>query len=93
MLETLWVVTNRQTKKGVSLGKDQCLSTYDALKGITINAAFQYFEEDHKGSVTAGKDADLIILDRNPLKVDPADLRSVNVLETIKGGNTIYQKA
>ena len=93
MLETLWVVTNRQTKKGVSLGKDQCLSTYDALKGITIHAAFQYFEEKHKGSVTAGKDADLIILDRNPLKVDPADLRSVIVLETIKAGNTIYQKA
>jgi len=64
---------------------------YDALKGITINSAYAYFEEDTKGSIKEGKRADLVILDRNPLKVDKMEIRDIQVLETIKDGETIYQ--
>ena len=91
MIETLWVATNRVTKEGVELGTDECISTYEALKGITINAAYQYFEEDIKGSITTGKLADLVVLDKNPMKVAAADLRDVHVLETIKEGETIFK--
>ena len=55
MLETLWCATNRKTKSGITLGEDQQISVYDALKGITINGAYQYFEEDTKGSIKQGK--------------------------------------
>jgi len=67
------------------------VSVYDALKGITINAAYAYFEEDSKGSIKAGKRADLVILDRNPLKVDKMEVRDIQVMETIKDGVTIYK--
>ncbi len=90
MIETLWIATNRITKKGVSLGEDQCVSVYEALKGITINAAYQYFEEATKGSITVNKNADLVVLDKNPLKVDKTLIRDIKVLETIKDGKTVY---
>ncbi len=61
----------------------------DALKSITINATYQHFEEDRKGSLEAGKLADFVILDQNPLDVEPADLASIRVMETIKEGVTI----
>lgn len=93
MLETLWIATNRITKNGVVLGADQKVSAYEALKAITINAAYQYFEEDIKGSITAGKNADLVILDRNPLKVDTMELKDLIVEETIKAGESIYKRA
>lgn len=70
---------------------EQRVSVYDALKGITINAAYAYFEEDSKGSIKAGKRADLVILDRNPLKVDKMEVRDIQVMETIKDGVTIYK--
>lgn len=93
MLETVWCAVNRITKKGEVLGADQKISAYEALKGITINAAYEYFEEDTKGSITVGKLADLVILDQNPLKVDPMAIKDIAVLETIKEGNTIFKKA
>ena len=63
-----------------------------ALKAVTINAAYQYFEENEKGSLRAGKRADLVILSANPLTVAPDDLRSIEVLETIKDGETLFAK-
>lgn len=92
MLLTVWCAVNRLTKNGVLLGENERVSPYDALKGVTINAAYQYFEEDIKGSIKEGKLADLIILDKNPMKVDPLDICNIKVLETIKEGNTLYRR-
>ena len=61
---------NRQTQSGRILGADQRLTAMEALKAVTINSAYQYFEEDEKGSIEEGKVADFVILDRNPLDVD-----------------------
>ena len=91
MLHTVWAAVNRITRSGVEIGPEQRIGVYDALKGITINAAYAYFEEDSKGSIKEGKRADLVILDRNPLKVDQMAIRDINVLETIKDGETIYK--
>jgi imidazolonepropionase-like amidohydrolase len=54
--------------------------------------AAQYDESDRKGSLKAGKLADLVILDKNPLKVDPMTLKDIKVMETIKAGKSIYTK-
>ncbi len=87
---TLWTAVNMKTRSGEIIGPDQRITVLEALKGITINAAYQYFEEDSKGSITPGKRADLVILDRNPLEIDPDELKDLKVLETIKDGRTIY---
>ena len=46
---------------------------------------------DSKGSLEPGKLADLVILDKNPLKVDPTAIKDIKVVETIKEGKTIYK--
>lgn len=91
LLHSVWAAVNRITRGGVEIGPEQRIGVYDALKGITINSAYAYFEEDSKGSIKVGKRADLVILDRNPLKVDPMEIRDIQVLETIKDGQVIYQ--
>ena len=48
--------------------------------------AFQYFEERQKGTLAPGKQADLVVLDRDPVVTDPAALCSIRVLRTVKGG-------
>jgi predicted amidohydrolase YtcJ len=62
------------------------------LQTITSWGAWQHFEEDTKGSLKAGKLADMVVLDKNPLKVDPMTLKDIKVLETIKEGETIYKR-
>lgn len=83
---------NRVTRGGRTLGAEQKISVYEALKGVTINGAYQIFEEQKKGSLTAGKLADMVVLDKNPLKVPPHTLKDIQVLETIKEGKTIFIK-
>ncbi|MBY9066294.1 amidohydrolase [Hyphomonas sp. WL0036] len=91
MIRLLWVAENRETRSGAVLGPDQRATPRDALKAITANAAYQYFEEGQKGSISPGKLADLVILSANPLSVDPASLRDVRVVETFKDGISIYR--
>ena len=92
MFKTVWCAVNRVTRKGVELSKEERTSVYDALKANTVNAAFQYGEEDIKGSIREGKNADFIILDRNPLKVPADEVKDVRVLKTIKDGNVIFER-
>lgn len=83
---------NRITRKGRLLGADQRISVEEALKGVTVYAAYQIFEEDKKGSITEGKRADLVILGENPLTADKEKIKDIPVLETIKDGITIYRR-
>ena len=83
MLETVWCAVKRETKAGAILGKDERISVYDALKGVTINGAYSYFEENEKGSIEEGKKANLVILDKNPLEVVIDEIPKIKVLQTI----------
>ncbi len=87
----LHTTVNRISRTNKIIGADQRVSPYIALKSITDWAAWQYFESDQKGTLEAGKLADLVILDKNPLDVDPLTIKDIKVLETIKKGKTVYQ--
>ena len=92
MMMILWTTVNRVSRSGSIMGAGERLSPYEALQSITSWGAYQFFEEKTKGTITAGKLADLVILDQNPLKIEPMRLKDIKVLETIKEGNTIYKK-
>ena len=87
----LWSATNRISRSGQIIGPDQRTSVYNALKALTINAAYQYQEEDIKGTLEVGKLADLVILSDNPLTIDSGDLRELQVLATFKEGVEVYR--
>ncbi len=89
---TIWTAVNRTTRSGRVLGPGERVAPLDALKAVTIDAAYQYFEETTKGSIEAGKLADLVILSDNPLTIDPAKIADIRVLETIKEGKTVYRR-
>ncbi|EAQ42446.1 amidohydrolase family protein [Polaribacter sp. MED152] len=91
-LRVLDATVNRVTRSGFILGPDQRLTAYEGLKTLTEWAAIQHFEEDYKGTLAVGKLADFVILDKNPLKVDPLTINTIQVLETIKEGKMVYQK-
>lgn len=88
----MYTTVNRVSRSGTVMGPDERLTPYEALKSITIWGAEQFFEEDRKGTLTVGKFADMVVLDKNPLKIDPMTLKDIVVLETIKEGKTIYKK-
>ena len=83
---------NRVTRTGVVLGPDQRVSPYVALQSNTIWAAVQHFEDQKKGTLTEGKHADFVILNQNPLKIDPLSIKDLYVVENIKRGKSIYKK-
>jgi len=88
----LHTAVNRTSRSGDIIGPDQRISPYIALKTLTEWSAYQYFEEDTKGTLEAGKLADLVILDKNPLKIPPEEIINIQVMETIKQGNTIFKR-
>lgn len=92
-LQLVWVGVNRLTKTDQVLGPDERITPLEALRTVTIDAAWQNFEEDIKGSIAPGKLADLVILDGNPLTVDPTAIRDIQVQETIVGGETVYERS
>ena len=81
---------NRTTTSGATLGAEQRIDVMRALRGVTIDAARQHFQESDRGSLEPGKLADLVILDRSPLD-DPASIDEIRVVETIVGGKSVYR--
>jgi len=90
MIRTLWSATTRRTRSGEILGEAQRATITEALAAITIDAAHQYGEASRKGSIAAGKQADFVIVDRDPLQMNPENLLDLRVLETIARGKTVY---
>jgi predicted amidohydrolase YtcJ len=87
----LWSAVNRTSRAGAKVGLDQCITPYEGLQAMTVNVAAQYDEADSKGSLAKGKLADIVILDKNPLKVDPITIKDIKIVETIKDGKSIYK--
>ena len=92
IMRLVWSSVNRRTQSGDILGPLERISAYRALQQVTINAAWQIGEDVSKGSLAVGKRADMVVLDSNPLAVDPSNLHAVKVVATIKDGATIFGK-
>ena len=83
---------NRKTRDGKIIGQSNKISVEQGLKSLTINAAWQINMETKIGSIKPGKYADFVVLDQNPMMVDPEKIRDISILQTIVSGNIIYNK-
>jgi predicted amidohydrolase YtcJ len=90
-LQAVWSQVHRQSTGGDIIGPEQRIPVMDALRAVTIDAAWQVFLDDEIGSLEPGKLADLIILSGSPLQ-DPMAMRDLRVERTIIGGATIYRR-
>jgi predicted amidohydrolase YtcJ len=89
-LRLVWSAVNRVSSSGAPIGPEQRITARQALRAVTIDAAWQHFEEAEKGSLEVGKLADLVILSRSPLE-DPERIDEIRVLETVIGGRTVHR--
>ena len=92
LMRMVGISVERKSRSGKVIGESEKLTPYEALKGITEWSAYQHFEDDKKGTISEGKLADLVILDKNPLKVPEDQIKDIVVLETIKEGLSVYKK-
>lgn len=91
-LFAIWAAVNRLSASGEVIGEEQRIDIKNALRSYTINSAYQYKLEDKLGSIEPNKFADLVILSDNLYEVPDKEIKDVEVLETIVGGETIYTK-
>ncbi|HEY7776030.1 MAG TPA: amidohydrolase family protein, partial [Kineobactrum sp.] len=88
-LQAAWSLVQRQTFGGDVLGPEQRVDVMTALRAVTIDAAWQRFQEDNRGSLEPGKYADLVVLSGSPL-ADPAAMRELAVKQTYVGGALVF---
>ena len=91
----LHAAVNRTTLKGAPEGgwfPEQKISVAEALRAYTINNAVAAFDGDSRGSIAVGKLADLVVVDRNLLKIDPRDILKMNVDLTMVDGRIVYER-
>mgnify|MGYP000116380870 CR=1 FL=1 len=83
----------RTTRSGFVIGERERITVEQALRAVTLDAAYGYFEEDRKGSLTPGKRADLVVLAADPRAVPADRIGEIAIIETIARGRTVYSAA
>ncbi|MBI4523678.1 MAG: amidohydrolase [Deltaproteobacteria bacterium] len=89
----LWIymASTRSLIDGTQLGLNQKITPKEALIASTINGSYVTFEEKKKGSIEAGKLADLVVLDRDLLSVPANEIKEIKVLVTMVAGKVVYE--
>lgn len=87
----IWSAVNRTTISGQEISPEEKLSVPEALKLYTRNGAFVNFAEDRLGTLSPGKYADIIVIDKNPLAINPEGLRDIQVLRSFIEGKEVYR--
>jgi len=90
--QQIYGVVTRKSYTGEVIGAEQAIAVKDALRLYTINGAYASFEEDIKGSIEPGKLADLAVLDRDILSIPDEEIKDMQVVMTVVGGEIVYQK-
>ncbi len=88
---SMWWMTTRQVLKGYALGKEHAITAKEALQLYTINNARVMGVEKERGSIEAGKLADLAVLSQDILAVPPDAIRETKALMTVVGGKVVYR--
>jgi len=83
-------MTTRKDVEGRVWGGNQAVSVRDAIRICTVNGAYASYEEDVKGSITAGKLGDFVILGQDPHEADPDQIKEIAIVRTVVGGKTMY---
>ncbi len=91
--QQIYGVVTRKSYTGDVVGAEQAISVKDALRLYTINGAYASFEENIKGSIEAGKLADMAVLDRDILSIPAEEIKDMQVEMTIVGGVIVYQRS
>ena len=94
-LNTFYSAVARRNDEGKPIGgyqMDNALSRSEALKGMTIWAAYANFEEKQKGSIEIGKVADLVLMTEDIMTINESAILSAEILATIVDGNIVYQR-
>ncbi len=84
-------MVTRKDVEGREWGGNQKITVDEALRIATINGARASYEEQIKGSITAGKLADFVMLERDPHDEDPDQIKHIGVVRTVVGGRTMYR--
>jgi predicted amidohydrolase YtcJ len=84
-------MVTRKDAEGRVWGPKQRISVTEALRICTMHGAYASFEEGTKGSLTPGKLADIVILEKDPHAVDPDEIAGIRVVRTILGGRTTFE--
>ena len=84
-------MVTRKDLRGRVWGPSQRVSVTEAMRICTMHGAYASFEENIKGSLTPGKLADFVILEKDPHDVDPDAIKDIKVVETVMGGRTTYE--
>jgi predicted amidohydrolase YtcJ len=88
----MYAAISRMGEKNHIVGGQEEISTIDALRMYTKNAALASFEETIKGTITPGKLADLVVLNGDPTQLSPNELKHLQVEMTIIGGKVVWKK-
>nr|WP_242512057.1 amidohydrolase [Rhodobaculum claviforme] len=88
--EAIWSMVNRRSLSGADLDATQAVTVAEAIDAYTFLGAYAGREEGAKGTLEAGKLADIALLDRDIAACDPMDLRAVTVHQTLIGGAVVH---
>ena len=90
IMQNLVTRKNAEHPEMGQLGEGHNLTVAEAIRMFTANGAYTIMAEDRIGSIEAGKQADMIVLDRNPLEIEPVTLNETKALKTLLGGRVVY---
>jgi len=88
----IYTAVTRKSSSGQVVGPEEAISVMDAIRVYTINGAYLSKEEDLKGSIEAGKFADMIVLKKDILTMPPEEIKDIKVSMTIVAGKTVYNR-
>ena len=89
-LLSVGTAASRLTSGGRVLGSEQAITVEQALRSMTLDAAYLAFEEDRKGTFEEGKLGDVVVLESDPHEVAPEEIKDIPVAMTIVGGEVAY---
>ena len=89
-LFTIFQAVNRLRSSGKVINPEERITLEEAIRAVTITPAYSTFQEDLKGSIEAGKLADLVVLGRDILTIPPVEIKDIPVMRTMIGGEFVY---